>query len=160
VITLFFTCRHGVTATATLSFLVIQPMRALLRDHLFRSRSPAPTLLLRLQACEFSSSHSSFSSSSSSTSAPNHSRDVRVSVWWDFQSCAVPDDVEASKVAPAIEKAVRANGIKGPLHITAFGNPHLLPKPNQEALASSGIQVIHIPGGLFFSPSSLKIVEM
>ncbi|RZC17717.1 hypothetical protein D0Y65_010453 [Glycine soja] len=48
--------------------------------------------------------------------------DVRVLVWWDFKSFAVPDDVDTLKVAPAIAQAVRANGIKGPIHITAFGN--------------------------------------
>ncbi|CAJ1974624.1 unnamed protein product [Sphenostylis stenocarpa] len=112
-------------------------MMALLRNHLFHfSRSPAPTLLLQLQACAFSSS-----------STPHHSRDVRVSVWWDFKSCTVPDDVDASKVGPAIVKAVRANGIKGPLHITAFGNVNVLPKPDMNALASTGIEFIHIFNG-------------
>ncbi|CAJ1974670.1 unnamed protein product [Sphenostylis stenocarpa] len=119
----------------------------------------APTLLLQLQACAFSSS-----------STPHHSRDVRVSVWWDFKSCTVPDDVDASKVGPAIVKAVRANGVKGPLHIAAFGNVNVLPKPDKDALASTGIQFIHIFNDLSVplenpflaaeQPTSLQNVEI
>ncbi|TKY73873.1 peroxisome protein [Spatholobus suberectus] len=110
-------------------------MRSLFRSRLSHlSPSPARTLLVRLQACELSSS-------------PHRSRDVRVSVWWDLKNCNVPAGVDPSKVAPAITQAVRANGIKGPLHITAFGDVQLLSKSNQEALASTGVQFIHLPIG-------------
>ncbi|KAH1112537.1 hypothetical protein AAZX31_04G197400 [Glycine max] len=114
-------------------------MRALLPNHLLHlSRSQARTLLVRFQACELSSS---------SSSPPHNSRDVRVSVWWDFKSCAVPDDMDASKVAPAIAQAVRANGIKGPIHINAFGDVSSLSKRQLQALASTGIQFTHFPHG-------------
>ncbi|XP_020210769.1 uncharacterized protein LOC109795685 [Cajanus cajan] len=110
-------------------------MRFLLRRHLWHfSASPARTLLLRLRACELSSS-------------PDCSRNVRVSVWWDFKNCDVPAGVDPSKVAPAITKALRANGIKGPLHITAFGDVLMLSKPNRDALANTGIQFTHVPKG-------------
>ena len=132
-------------------------MRALLPNHLLHlSRSQARTLLVRFQACELSSS---------SSSPPHNSRDVRVSVWWDFKSCAVPDDMDASKVAPAIAQAVRANGIKGPIHINAFGDVSSLSKRQLQALASTGIQFTHFPHGSFlpsllFSPSHLKLLTV
>ncbi|KAL2339413.1 hypothetical protein Fmac_007353 [Flemingia macrophylla] len=107
-------------------------MRCVLRKCLWHLSTR--TLLVRVQACELSSSS-------------HHSRNVRVSVWWDFKNCAVPASVEASKVAPAITKAVRANGIKGPLHITAFGDILMLSRPNQDALANTGIQLFHVPNG-------------
>jgi len=84
------------------------------------------------------------------------SRDVKVSVWWDFENCQVPAGVDASKVAPAITKAVRASGIKGPLRINAFGDVLLLSKSNQQALSHTGIDFTHIPGFssiLFFNSS-------
>ncbi|RDX69328.1 hypothetical protein CR513_51570, partial [Mucuna pruriens] len=118
-------------------------MRFLLRKQLLNlsvSPSPARTLVVGLQACELSSS-----------SRPDDSRNVRVSVWWDFKNCNVPAGVEASKVVPAITQAVRANGIKGPLHITAFGDVQQLSKPNQDALACTGVQFIHLPIEFVFS---------
>ncbi|XWS44792.1 hypothetical protein CRYUN_Cryun15aG0078800 [Craigia yunnanensis] len=41
--------------------------------------------------------------------------------------------------------AVRANGIKGPVQITAFGNILQLSRTNQEALPSTGINIAHVP---------------
>ncbi|WJX34602.1 hypothetical protein P8452_22702 [Trifolium repens] len=102
------------------------------------------TLLLRLQLCEFSSSSTAYSHWKRHD---EESRNVRVSVWWDFENCNVPVGVNVSKVAPAITDAVRANGIKGPVHITAFGDVLQLSRSNQEALAFTGIHLSHIPNG-------------
>ncbi|KAG4392738.1 hypothetical protein AAZX31_04G184300 [Glycine max] len=114
-------------------------MRALLRNHLLHlSRSPARTLLVRLQACELSSS---------SSSPPHTSREVSVSVWWDLMSCPVPNDVNPLKAAPAITQAVRANGIKGPIDINAFGDFNFLSERLLDALGSSDIPVTHFPRG-------------
>nr|KYP69394.1 hypothetical protein KK1_008584 [Cajanus cajan] len=55
--------------------------------------------------------------------------------------------MDAMDVAPAITKAVRAHGIKGPLRINAFGDVLQLSRPNQLALAHTGIHFTHIPGG-------------
>lgn len=131
-------------------------MRPLLRKSLlfFPSSCSSPssqarTLLVRLQVCEFSSS-------------PSHShwrrhdeepRNVRVSVWWDFENCNVPSGINVSKVVPAITDAVRTNGIKGPLQITAFGDVLQLSRSNQEALAFTGIHLTHIPNGSFSYPT-------
>lgn len=85
------------------------------------------------------------------------SRNVRVWAWWDFKNCHVPPDFDASKVAPAIMEAVRANGIKGPLSITAFGDVQQLRRAHQEALAYTGVRFIHVSDG-FCSSSSLTII--
>nr|KYP65317.1 hypothetical protein KK1_011550 [Cajanus cajan] len=78
------------------------------------------------------------------TPSSEESRNVRVWAWWDFKSCAVPGGFDAAKVAPAIMEAVRANGIKGPLSITAFGDVLQLPRYRQEALAYTGVRFTHV----------------
>ncbi|KAL2657369.1 hypothetical protein AAZX31_04G197500 [Glycine max] len=74
-------------------------------------------------------------------------RNVKVSVWWDFENCQLPAGFDPSHVTPAITKAVRANGIKGPLRINAFGDLLLFSKPKLQALAHTGIHFTHIPVG-------------
>ncbi|XP_058786560.1 uncharacterized protein LOC131661147 [Vicia villosa] len=124
-------------------------MNHLLRKNLLfftssRPSSQSRTLLVRFHLCEFSSSHTPYSHWKRHD---EESRNVRVSVWWDFENCNVPAGVNVSKVAPAITDAVRANGIKGPVHITAFGDVYQISRPNQEALAFTGIHLNHIPNG-------------
>ncbi|AES58837.1 hypothetical protein MTR_1g008900 [Medicago truncatula] len=46
----------------------------------------------------------------------------RVSVWWDFDSCRIPSDISLLNVAPSIMGVLRANGIKGPIHIDVYGD--------------------------------------
>jgi len=73
----------------------------------------------------------------------------RVSVWWDFDSCGVPSDISLLNVAPSIMGVLRANGIKGPIHIDAYGDVSQLSVIQQEALFLSGIDLHHIPGSFF-----------
>ncbi|XP_059307914.1 uncharacterized protein LOC132059346 isoform X1 [Lycium ferocissimum] len=75
------------------------------------------------------------------------SRNVKVSVWWDFENCSPPAGVNVFKIAQSITTAIRTNGIKGPIHITAFGDVLQLSRINQEALSSTGINLAHIPHG-------------
>ncbi|CAJ1943687.1 unnamed protein product [Sphenostylis stenocarpa] len=89
----------------------------------------------RLEPCE---------PSPSPACAEEESRNVRVWAWWDFKNCPVPSDFDASKVTPTIMEAVRANGIKGPLNITAFGDVQQLPRAHQEALVYTGVRFIHV----------------
>lgn len=56
-----------------------------------------------------------------------------------------------------ITSAVRANGIKGPVQITAFGDILQLSRTNQEALSSTGINIAHIPHGMPFSVFSWQV---
>ncbi|CAN6335638.1 unnamed protein product [Urochloa humidicola] len=73
------------------------------------------------------------------------SRAVRVSVWWDFENCHIPNGVNVCRVAPRVSAALRAAGIRGPLSITAFGDVLQLARSSQEALAATGISISHIP---------------
>ncbi|OVA03330.1 NYN domain [Macleaya cordata] len=94
--------------------------------------------------------HFSSSSSSSSSSWRHHdeeSKNVKVSVWWDFENCQIPVGVNVVKVAQRITSALRSNGIKGPITITAFGDVLQLSRSNQEALSSTGICLSHVPRG-------------
>lgn len=95
-----------------------------------------------------------FSTSSSSSSSPSRrhdeeSKNVRVSVWWDIENCAIPNGVNVFKITHFITSAVRANGIKGPLQVNAFGDVLCLTRSNQEALSSTGVNLVHIPHGIF-----------
>ncbi|XP_039684728.1 uncharacterized protein [Medicago truncatula] len=51
----------------------------------------------------------------------------RVAVWWDFDSCGVPSGISFLNVAPSIMGVLRANGIKGPIHIDAYGTRSIFP---------------------------------
>ncbi|KAL3818813.1 hypothetical protein ACJIZ3_004718 [Penstemon smallii] len=75
------------------------------------------------------------------------SRTVRVSVWWDFENCNLPINVNVFRVSQCITNAIRANGIKGPIQITAFGDVMQISRTNQEALSSTGISLTHVPSG-------------
>ncbi|KAJ4887649.1 putative endonuclease or glycosyl hydrolase [Raphanus sativus] len=121
------------------------------------------TLFLRLVAHHPPRTHrpisaslvSRFSSSTSSSqlTSPKRphrheeepSRGVKVSVWWDFENCHLPSGANVYKVAQSITSAVRINGIKGPITITAFGDVLQLSRTNQEALSSTGINLTHVP---------------
>ncbi|XP_039689396.1 uncharacterized protein [Medicago truncatula] len=71
----------------------------------------------------------------------------RVAVWWDFDSCGVPSGISFLNVAPSIMGVLRANRIKGPIHIDAYGDVSQLSQIKQEALFLSGIDLHHVPGG-------------
>jgi len=73
----------------------------------------------------------------------------RVAVWWDFDSCGVPSGIGFLNVAPSIMGVLRANGIKGPIHIDTYGDVSQLSQIKQEALFLSGIVLHHIPGSFF-----------
>ncbi|XP_066355782.1 uncharacterized protein [Miscanthus floridulus] len=73
------------------------------------------------------------------------SRAVRVSVWWDFENCNIPNGVNVYRVAPRVSAALRAAGIRGPLSITAFGDVLQLARSSQEALAATGVSISHVP---------------
>ncbi|CAN7046395.1 unnamed protein product [Brassica rapa subsp. trilocularis] len=75
------------------------------------------------------------------------SRGVKVSVWWDFENCHLPSGANVFRVAQSITAAVRFNGIKGPITITAFGDVLQLSRTNQEALSATGINLAHVPQG-------------
>lgn len=105
--------------------------------------------------------HFSQFSTSSSWRPDEDSRNVKVSVWWDFENCSIPLGTNVFKVSHLITSAVRANGIKGPLQIYAFGDVFQLSRANQEALSSTGISLNHVPHGYFsFSLFQFTISSM
>ncbi|CAI9766979.1 unnamed protein product [Fraxinus pennsylvanica] len=114
----------------------------------------------------FKISHScSFSTHNSVSSYPSRrheeeSRNVRVSVWWDFENCSLPINVNVYRVAQCITNAIRANGIKGPVQITAFGDVMQLSRANQQALSATGINLSHIPSGGKNSADRFLVVDL
>ncbi|KAI9108670.1 hypothetical protein K1719_020317 [Acacia pycnantha] len=99
---------------------------------------------LIFQICHFPSS---LNSSSLLRRHYHESRNIPVSVWWDFENCNPPSDVNVFKIHHFIKEAVRGKGILGPLKIRAFGDVYRLSRAHQEALASTGIKIIHVPKG-------------
>ncbi|XP_039002868.1 uncharacterized protein LOC120129438 [Hibiscus syriacus] len=91
--------------------------------------------------------HLSFHSHSSSSRHDELSRHVKVSVWWDFENCSPPASFNAFKISDIITSAVRANGIKGPVQITAFGDIFKLSRTNQEELSATGVNISLVPNG-------------
>ncbi|XP_052139197.1 uncharacterized protein LOC127757673 [Oryza glaberrima] len=73
------------------------------------------------------------------------SKAVKVSVWWDFENCNLPNGVNPGRVAPRVTAALRAAGIRGPLSITAFGDVVQLARPSQEDLVATGVSISHVP---------------
>jgi len=86
------------------------------------------------------------------------SRAVRVSVWWDFENCNIPNGVNVYRVAPRVSAALRAAGIRGPLSITAFGDVLQLARSSQEALAATGVSISHVPSSCVLAPPACLIL--
>ncbi|KAL0896740.1 hypothetical protein Bca101_080701 [Brassica carinata] len=80
---------------------------------------------------------------SNDEAAPEYAN-AKTAVWWDMNSCPVPDGYDAGRVRPIIEGALKELGYYGPVvTITAMGNlkeagPHFL-----QRLSSTGILVQH-----------------
>ncbi|TYG46438.1 hypothetical protein ES288_D11G256300v1 [Gossypium darwinii] len=115
----------------------------------FSPSAPSPSLYsFSIFISHFSTSHNQpLHSYSSSWRHEKVSRHVKVSVWWDFENCNPPVGFNVYKIAHMITSAVRANGIKGPVQITAFGDILQLSRTNQEALSSTGVNLAHVPQG-------------
>ncbi|KAK6238141.1 hypothetical protein QUC31_003610 [Theobroma cacao] len=114
----------------------------------FSSSSSPPIYSLSTFISHFSTSQNHpFHSYYPSRRHEEESRHVKVSVWWDFENCNLPAGVNVFKIAHMITAAVRANGIKGPIQITAFGDIFQLSRTNQEALSSTGVNLAHVPHG-------------
>ncbi|GMI68621.1 Mitochondrial Nuclease2 [Hibiscus trionum] len=131
--------------------LQLFPLRSLLSFS-----SPAPS-------CSFPLFISYFSTSQAHPFSRRHeeeSRNVKVSVWWDFENCTVSAYVNVFKIANTITAALRANGIMGPLRITAFGDISQLSRATQEALSSTGVNLYHVPNDGKNSADRLLLVDL
>nr|GEX59497.1 endonuclease or glycosyl hydrolase [Tanacetum cinerariifolium] len=120
----------------------------LTRRHILHStRRHFSTSPHELTTSSSSSSYHTRRINNSSSTYLEDVRNVRVSVWWDFENCQVPNNANVFKVTQFITAAVRTVGIKGPISITAFGDVLQLSRANQEALSATGINLTHIPNG-------------
>ncbi|XP_028798345.1 uncharacterized protein LOC114753793 [Neltuma alba] len=109
--------------------------------------SSSPLVRPLLQICHFSASSYNRSSLRPDDDETRNERNVPISVWWEFDGCNLPADVNGYRITHCITEALRAKGIKGPLQIKAFGDVLRLPIANQEALSSTGINLVHVPNG-------------
>ncbi|KAL3698829.1 hypothetical protein R1sor_012905 [Riccia sorocarpa] len=73
--------------------------------------------------------------------------DVPVAVWWDFENCNVPQGIEVYRVGVNIVSGLRSSGFRGTVSISAYGDTLQLSRSTQEALASTGIRLHHVPSG-------------
>ncbi|CAL9217255.1 unnamed protein product [Arabidopsis halleri] len=66
----------------------------------------------------------------------------KTAVWWDLDTCPVPDGYDARRAVRSIESALKDLGYKGSLTITAIGNMQKFPNVLRQ-LCSAGIKVKH-----------------
>lgn len=94
------------------------------RTRLTNSRIPTSPFfeILQFSTTPSLQFHSHYHSQYPSRRHEEKSRLLRVSVWWDFENCTLPAGTNVYKVAQNVTAAVRTNGIKGPVQITAFGD--------------------------------------
>ncbi|XP_039125005.1 uncharacterized protein LOC120261257 [Dioscorea cayenensis subsp. rotundata] len=120
-----------------------------LRAPLTRLHSLRPKLLFFYSTSADDPPHrrrpESYHSSSVRRQHEEESRSVRVTVWWDFENCSIPNGVNVFRVAQRITSVLRSNGIKGPVTINAFGDVAQLSRATQEALTSTGVCLTHVP---------------
>ncbi|KAL9812572.1 putative NYN domain, limkain-b1-type, meiosis regulator and mRNA stability factor 1 [Arabidopsis thaliana] len=77
-------------------------------------------------------------------------QESKTMVWWDINSCPVPDGYDARMVAQFIKSELKKAGYPGPLTITAIGNlKHTLKRTPGvlQAISSTGIFLKYVPDG-------------
>eukprot|EP00252_Welwitschia_mirabilis_P021153 TRINITY_DN5340_c0_g2_i1.p1 TRINITY_DN5340_c0_g2~~TRINITY_DN5340_c0_g2_i1.p1 ORF type:complete len:701 (-),score=96.91 TRINITY_DN5340_c0_g2_i1:433-2535(-) len=85
---------------------------------------------------------------------------AKTSVWWDLESCPVPDRVDPYCLAQNISSALAEFDYKGRLSITAFADSHKLPEKVQRALSNTGIALHHVPTGVKDAKDMKILVDM
>ncbi|GAQ91387.1 hypothetical protein KFL_007760060 [Klebsormidium nitens] len=68
-----------------------------------------------------------------------------VCVFWDFENCHAPSDVDPDAIAGNIRAALLDYGLTGPLTICAYGNLAVLARRTQVGLINSGVSVRDVP---------------
>ncbi|KAL2645481.1 hypothetical protein R1flu_013068 [Riccia fluitans] len=86
--------------------------------------------------------------------------DVPVAVWWDCENCNVPQGIEVYRVGINIVSGLRLSGFKGTVSISAYGDTLQLSRSTQEALASTGIRLHHVPSGGKDSSDRALLVDL
>lgn len=130
------------------------------RSFLCTASSPLSSPRLHLLLF-FRSPFSSFSSLScrrteflrEQNSCDEESKSIKVSVWWDYENCAIPAGANVHRIGNRIVSALRSSGIRGPVTINAFADMCQISRATQEALVSTGICLTHAPHSeLFVKP--------
>lgn len=68
-------------------------------------------------------------------------------VWWDMDSCPLPNGYEPSRVGPRIDTELKNQGYNGPLTIIGIGNLEGVPHDFLKALSSGGVVIKQLPLG-------------
>lgn len=71
---------------------------------------------------------------------------AKISIWWDFENCQIPKNFDVLSVANNICSALEKLNYYGDSSIRAYGDTRLITSM-QGALTSTGIRLIHVPGG-------------
>ena len=83
-------------------------------------------------------------------------------VWWDMDSCPLPNGYEPSRVGPRIDTELKNQGYNGPLTIIGIGNLEGVPHDFLKALSSGGVVIKQLPLGkkslsqIFFVAKKIK----
>ena len=82
-----------------------------------------------------------------------------VAVFWDFENCPVPSSLDPFLVRRNIERALRKDGLFGPISLRGYGNIQNISRAHVlEALSETGVGLHHVPYGMnSFSDLSIYI---
>ncbi|CAF2072341.1 unnamed protein product [Brassica napus] len=64
-------------------------------------------------------------------------------VWWDMDSCPLPNGYDPSRLGPRIDTELKNLGYNGPLTIIAVGNVDGIPYDFLKVLSSNGFVIKH-----------------
>ncbi|VVB07322.1 unnamed protein product [Arabis nemorensis] len=68
-----------------------------------------------------------------------------IGVWWDINTCPVPDGIDVDSVHSHIQRQLRRHFILTELSIFCVGNLERIPRRVLEEISSSGILLRHVP---------------
>ncbi|CAE6076113.1 unnamed protein product [Arabidopsis arenosa] len=74
--------------------------------------------------------------------------EVLTSVWWDIETCPVPDRYDAGGVGRSIKTVLKNGGCLGPIIVTAIGNLNLIPHNVLQKLSSTGVALKYVSCGI------------
>ncbi|KAJ6434638.1 hypothetical protein OIU84_018199 [Salix udensis] len=85
---------------------------------------------------------------------------VKTSVWWDIENCAVPKGCDPHAIAQNISSALARMDYCGPVSISAYGDTQGINSAAQQALSSTGVSLNHVPAGVKDASDKKILVDM
>ncbi|KAJ6434642.1 hypothetical protein OIU84_018202 [Salix udensis] len=85
---------------------------------------------------------------------------VKTSVWWDIENCAVPRGCDPHAIAQNISSALARMNYRGPVSISAYGDTNGINSAAQQALSSTGVTLNHVPPGVKDASDKKILVDM